>query len=244
MDDTFGRLSEQFQSAVAADDQGLADDTVVRMAKVVRVAIDEDRFSLPIYRQDLEGGTPDKPAPLIEIPRQWPQPIAGLSQWESQKFETAAWIQCGWEIASQICIEHPIEFSCDPLSLQIVKEFRDEKGHLNQVLTSNPDDWRRRAAHFAEVCKWLAKNVAVRAKPANPPINAEGLAALMVMANRHPVLCTLDDFTNMSRGTASKTVNQLIADNYAMRPRGERDGVTATDLGLEIAKSISKVSAI
>jgi hypothetical protein len=242
MDDTFCDLAEQFQTAIADGDQLLADDTIVRMAKAVRLAIDEGRCSLPIYQQDFKSAR-GKPSPLVEVPRQWPQAIAGLSPWESKARETAGWLNCAWEIAAQISFEHPTDFSGDPLSLQVHKEFRDEEGNPNRILVSNPGDWRRRAAHFSEVCKWLAKNVRPLELDTLPPVDAEGFCLIVVMNNRYPVLCTLDDFTNFSRVTASKKINQLIVDGYAIRPRGDRDGVTITPKGRAVARAISKLSA-
>jgi len=74
------------------------------------------------------------------------------------------------------------------------------------------------------------------------PLDGNEVAVLMLLKNRKPVLCTLDDVTNMSRNTAGKALRKLIDAGYAHRPKGNRKGATITDSGLSVVQSLSQVA--
>lgn len=78
----------------------------------------------------------------------------------------------------------------------------------------------------------------------SPPLGKSEETALHFLALRYPVLCTLDDFNSanpsLSRATASKAVKTLISAGYANRPKGDRSGATATELGRATAAQISR----
>ncbi len=120
------------------------------------------------------------------------------------------------------------------------------------------EDWRRQ---FRPVAARLKRETASRrsfsgadketgdtdAAPAagDDPLPAgldrNAVAVLFCLLNRSPELLTLDDIVvaaKVSRDTASKSLNELIGDGLAHRPKGDRKGATVTDEGRTVATLI------
>lgn len=79
----------------------------------------------------------------------------------------------------------------------------------------------------------------------DPPVLTKEAASVMCfLAQRHPVVSTLDDIesgANLSRATAHKASDELIVVHYARRPHGPKKGIAATSAGIAVAKLISKL---
>jgi len=112
-------------------------------------------------------------------------------------------------------------------------------------------DLGRAVSHFrAELKGKILASCPIDTPPPSPPaLSSRDVLVLAYLSDRHPALCTIEDIENnaaqditqsLSRHTVVEAVRVLISADYACRPKGNRKGATATELGRRIAAQTAR----